>query len=126
MGAGHAPGRTMGVMHVMRAHGRHAAAAAAHKLRRRDLVKVVVRHITGGSLPQEAGNDARRVFGSLTGLCRGVLKYTRGHQVREGVRGCDAHDATTTKVMKVIVVSLFIRKFVSGRYSECGNEVPSR
>lgn len=43
----------------------------------------------GGSLPQEAGNDARRVFGSLTGLCRGVcvLKYPRGHQVREGVRG---------------------------------------
>lgn len=55
-------------MRVMMAHGRRAA---AHKLRRRDLVKLVVRHITGGSLPQEAGNDARRVFGSLTGLCRG-------------------------------------------------------
>lgn len=71
-GAGHAPGRTMGVMHVMMVHGRRAAAAAAHKLRRRDLVKVVVRHITGGSQPQEAENDVRRVFGSLTGLCRGV------------------------------------------------------
>lgn len=74
----------------MMAYGRRAGAAAdAHKLRRRDLVKLVVRHITGGgggSLPQEAGNDARRVFGSLTGLCRGVcvLKYPRGHQVREG------------------------------------------
>lgn len=53
---------------VMMVHGRRAA-AAAHKLRRRDLVKLVVRHITGGSLPQEAGNDTRRVFGSLTGLC---------------------------------------------------------
>lgn len=33
-------------MHVMMVHGRRAA-AAAHKLRRRDLVKLVVRHITG-------------------------------------------------------------------------------
>lgn len=40
----------MGVVHVMMAHGRYAAAAAAaaHKLRRRDLLKLVVRHITGG------------------------------------------------------------------------------
>lgn len=75
-----------------------------------------------GSLPQEAGNDARRVFGSLTGLCRGVcvLKYTRGHQVRVGVRGCDAHDATTTKVMKVIVVSLFMRNLYLGVTQNAG------
>lgn len=45
---------------------------------------------------------------------RRVLKYTRGHQVREGVRGCDAHDATTTKVIVVIVVSLFLRNLYLG------------
>lgn len=62
VGAGHAPGRTMGVMHVMMAHGRRAA-AAAHKLRRRDLVKLVVRHMTrggGGCCPRrrETTRDA--------------------------------------------------------------------
>lgn len=93
-------------MHVMMAHGRRAAAAAAaaHKLRRRDLVKLVVRHITGGFTAPGGGKRRETRLWELDGpVPRRVLKYTRGHQVRGGVRGCDAHDATTTKVMKVIV-----------------------
>lgn len=89
VGAGHAPGRTMGVMHVMMAHGRRAAAAAAaYKLRRRDLVKLVVRHITGGFTAPGGGKRRETRLWELDGpVPRRVLKYTRGHQVREGRAG---------------------------------------
>lgn len=36
------------------------------------------------------------------------------------MRGCDAHDATTTKVMKVIVVSLFMRNLYLGDTQNAG------
>lgn len=108
-------------MHVMMVHGRHAAAAAAdaHKLRRRDVFKLVVRHITGGFTAPGGGKRRETRLWELDGpVC--VLKYPRGDQVREGVRGCDAHDATTTKVIVVIEVLLFMRNLYLGDTQNAG------
>lgn len=69
---------------VMRAHGRRAA--AAHKLRRRDVFKLVVRHITGGFTAPGGGKQRETRLWELDGPVP-RLKYTRGHQVREGRAG---------------------------------------